>query len=874
MKKNLKLLLAALISFGLMGVASACDFIIPDTSSDSGLQSESPAAEYTVTFVADGVTVDTVTYTEGTESITEPAVPAKEHYTGAWEAYTLDGNVTVNAVYTLMEYTVTFVADGKTVAVENYTIEDTEITEPTAPAKDHYTVAWEAYELTGGNVTVNAVYTAIEYTLSFTHPRTGMPVAAPMTYTIENMSEIVFPEVPADLAMEGYTVAWNKQAADVTIGGFDVNPVWTAIEYQVRFVHPKTGMDILEPITYTVETMGEVQFPEVPEGYQMEGYTVGWDKTVDDVALGGLVVSLTAPVANTYTITYNANGGTFADDSGTATQDVVFGDGYELAAAPKAAKIYQSFLGWEDADGKLFVAGETWDIANDVILTAKYVNAITFDSMTEVPSYFQNGGRATLSIVDGNGGKVLQATSENNDQGNVRIMMTVADLAQFFEDPAVQYMAFDLKLPEGATTPVSSIMYHNLDQTNYTSYETGDPSKSGSQFDTTPTDAFKSYYLPRSVYEAWVANGKTEGRFLNVQAGITQGASYWVDNFRPVTEVDYTADLFSFETGSLRTNMGHEPGFCAPNYNQFQLKFSNVDETTAKFTNEIVSDGMRAITFTKYSGDTAIVFNHNTDTPMELAMRQAGYISFDLYVPEGSDAKIVRVGQTWYGELKQGWNTVYEQVSATDNELIRFTDTTASTYVIDNFRLLTEAEYNAAKFGFETGGVIRHNNSNDDTASGGWAYYYAGWDKANNKATIQVNEGTGANDVATLSNVRFATEQVHGGEYSFAFDKKAGYMSLHMSAESAMYASMKNGFTFWIYSTVAMDGESDNQFINGKNGKLNGGNGVSIPANTWTQVTVSAEDMHATGRFLILQGNTEGTIYLDDFQPLSETDAE
>ena len=488
--------------------------------------------------------------------------------------------------------------------------------------------------------------------------------------------------------------------------------------------------------------------------------------------------------------------------------------------------------------------------------------------MTEVPSYLQNGGRASLSIVEGNGGKVLQATSENNDQGNVRIMMPLDFMAAFFEDENVQYLAFDLKLPEGATTPVSSIMYHNLDQTNYTSYETGDPGKSGSQFDTTPTDAFKSYYLPRSVYEAWVANGKTEGRFLNVQAGITQGASYWIDNVRPVTADEYTADLYSFETGSLRTNMGQEPGFCTPNYNQFQLKFTNVDETTAKFTNEIVSEGMRALTFKKYSGDTAIMFNHNSDTPMEIAMREAGYIAFDLYVPEGSDAKIVKYNQPWYGALKQGWNTVYEQVDATNNELIRFTDTTASTYVVDNFRILTQEEYNAAKFGFEVGGVIRHNNSNDNETNSGWAYYYAGWDKANNKATIQVNEGNGENDAATLSNVRFATEQAHGGEYSFAFDKKAGYMSLHMAADSAMYASMKNGFTFWIYSTVEMNGEGDAQFINGLNGKLNGGEGVKIEANTWTQVTVSAEDIHETGRFLILQGATEGTIYLDDFQPL------
>ena len=59
---------------------------------------------YTVTFVADGATVDTATYNVENSTITAPAVPAKEGYTGAWEAYTLTtGDVTVNAVYTVVE---------------------------------------------------------------------------------------------------------------------------------------------------------------------------------------------------------------------------------------------------------------------------------------------------------------------------------------------------------------------------------------------------------------------------------------------------------------------------------------------------------------------------------------------------------------------------------------------------------------------------------------------------------------------------------------------------------------------------------------------------------------------------------------------------
>lgn len=57
--------------------------------------------KYTVTFVADGVTVATVEYEEGATSITEPAVPVKDGYTGEWESYTLNNtNITVNAVYT------------------------------------------------------------------------------------------------------------------------------------------------------------------------------------------------------------------------------------------------------------------------------------------------------------------------------------------------------------------------------------------------------------------------------------------------------------------------------------------------------------------------------------------------------------------------------------------------------------------------------------------------------------------------------------------------------------------------------------------------------------------------------------------------------
>lgn len=69
------------------------------------------------------------------------------------------GSVTPDPV----TYTVTFVADGATVSAETYTVENPVVEEPAVPAKDGYTGVWETYDLTkGGNITVNAVYTAIE----------------------------------------------------------------------------------------------------------------------------------------------------------------------------------------------------------------------------------------------------------------------------------------------------------------------------------------------------------------------------------------------------------------------------------------------------------------------------------------------------------------------------------------------------------------------------------------------------------------------------------------------------------------------------------------------------------------------------------------
>ena len=125
---------------------------------------ETEVALYKITFrsgVADDIIV---AYADGEnkEDFT-PAVPNKKYYEGVWEDFQPENNQTqiVNAKYTAIKYTVTFKADGKTVDKQTYTVENKSITEPKVPEKEGYTGKWKDYNLNGGDRTVIAVYEKI-----------------------------------------------------------------------------------------------------------------------------------------------------------------------------------------------------------------------------------------------------------------------------------------------------------------------------------------------------------------------------------------------------------------------------------------------------------------------------------------------------------------------------------------------------------------------------------------------------------------------------------------------------------------------------------------------------------------------------------------
>ena len=480
--------------------------------------------------------------------------------------------------------------------------------------------------------------------------------------------------------------------------------------------------------------------------------------------------------------------------------------------------------------------------------------AIDFED-GKVPSWFKGARVASFTTTHMYGNEVMEVKSTSDAYGDICVIMPRDTIGAFFANSDVDYLAFDLMLPANATTTLSQVLFMG-GSGSYDPYESG-------TYNAPAIGAFKSYYIARKTYEQWIANGVTDTRILNVSRGVDYGMSLYIDNVRGVSSDEFAQEWFSFEYGGIRNNTTQALLYDRAGQGNWQLNINNIDAATAKYTSEIVSDGSTALQFTKKAGSVSLVLNHNTETSMEVLLRQAKYIAYDLYVPAGSDAK-THWGDYSGAALKTGWNTIYGLVDATNNDITYFTDTTNSTYVIDNIRFVTEEEYFENAYGFENGGVTLRTSGSEDDNYAGTFYVYMGADRRKNVYSIAAT--------GSVSNPRISAENVYEGDYSLAFDKN-GDLNLQFRADSATYAALRNGFSFWIYSTIGVNGTSATNLRNGNSQKLNGGAGMNISKNTWTKITLTKDDIvqgsgEAGCSFLKIVGSTNGTYYIDGIQPL------
>lgn len=297
---------------------------VPAVMSTENLEFQAIFDHYTATFLVDGKVYKTEEFTAMQESIYEPDVPEKPGYTGAWAPYILnEQDLTIEAIYTPIEYTATFIADGKTVKEIPFTVETVIFALPSVPEKEGHAGKWESFAFNYEDLTIHAVYTPNTYTATVIAD--GETIAEiPFTY---GQKSIQLPEVPKK---EGYTGVWppySLGASDLTI-----EAVYTPIEYTVTYYADDQVIG-----SGAIPYGNSVWQPRTP---QKEGFTFsGWTPKVPETMPAEDLTFIAVFEPNPYTVTWIVDGAEFK------TETILFGD---PITAPTPDKEGYTFSGWKE----------------------------------------------------------------------------------------------------------------------------------------------------------------------------------------------------------------------------------------------------------------------------------------------------------------------------------------------------------------------------------------------------------------------------------------------------------------------------------------------------------------------------------------------
>ena len=258
------------------------------------------------------------------------------------------GNKEYWAKWTINQYTITFDTDGGSEVAPITQDYGTAITAPADPTREGYTfTGWDTAipaTMPAHNMTITAQWTVNQYTITF--DTDGGSEVAPITQ--DYGSAITAPAAPT---REGYTfTGWDKTIpATMPAGDMTITVQWTVNQYTIIY-DLDGGTAEGNPDTYTVETDAFTLKNPTRPGHTFTGWSgtglTGEDNLTLTIPKGSTGNrSYTAHWSlNTYSITYDLNGGTA---SGNPTSYTVESATITLNQPTKTG---YTFTGWSGTD--------------------------------------------------------------------------------------------------------------------------------------------------------------------------------------------------------------------------------------------------------------------------------------------------------------------------------------------------------------------------------------------------------------------------------------------------------------------------------------------------------------------------------------------
>ena len=315
---------------------------------------------YTIYFdTAGGSDIGHITQDYGT-AITAPAAPTKTGYTFiGWEPElpaTMPAKVmTVTAQWSINQYTITFDTDGGSEVAPITQDYGTAITAPAAPTREGYTfTGWDKTipaTMPAGDMTITAQWTVNQYTITYDLDG-GTAEGNPDTYTVETDAFTLKNPTRPGYTFTGWsgTGLTGEDNLTVTIpkgstGNRSYTAHWSLNTYSITY-DLNGGTASGNPTSYTVESATITLNQPTKTGYTFTGWSgtdlVGEDNLTVTIPAGSTGDrSYTAHWSlNTYSITYDLNGGTVSGNP----------DFYTVESAAitlnQPTRIGYTFTGW------------------------------------------------------------------------------------------------------------------------------------------------------------------------------------------------------------------------------------------------------------------------------------------------------------------------------------------------------------------------------------------------------------------------------------------------------------------------------------------------------------------------------------------------
>lgn len=350
-------------------------------------------------------------------SATVPIVTRNGYTFAGWEGVyqNVTQSATVTAKWTAVNYTVSFNVNGGILAGGTITATvgaGTPFSAVTKPSitRTGYAFSYYSTDAAGNyplldsaqitaNTTAYAQWKINSYIVTY-NPAGGELASGALVQVVKHGGSAEAPIV----TRVGYTFAgWSDISTSITANR-EISARWTPNTYTVTY-DVNDGSLIYGSLTATVESgtsFAAISRPTIERaGYTFAYYAfdaAGNSIVTDNYTIGGNITIYAVWKVKSYTVTFDANGGTLA--AGALEQFLPGGTLYGAVSVPTVEKAGYTFSHWVHSNGQTFTALSDTAITKNTLLTAVY-NTNNYTVTFELAGGTLSGGASTLTVPGG-----------------------------------------------------------------------------------------------------------------------------------------------------------------------------------------------------------------------------------------------------------------------------------------------------------------------------------------------------------------------------------------------------------------------------------------------------------------------------------------